>query len=109
MLHSIREGVIALAPDGRVRLVNDEAARLLGLAPEAPATFTGRPLDAVLGTGRTADVLSGRVTGRDLVTVQAPGCWSPTACPPRTAAPSPPSATARSWNTSAGSSTPPAA
>ncbi|MEU6314817.1 ATP-binding protein [Streptomyces sp. NPDC047014] len=75
MLHSIREGVIALAPDGRVRLVNDEAARLLSLAPgapDAPTPFAGRPLDDVLGPGRTADVLSGRVTGRDLVTVQGP-------------------------------------
>ncbi|MFJ8016832.1 ATP-binding protein [Streptomyces sp. NPDC096339] len=106
MLHSIREGVIALDRDGRVRLVNDEAARLLGLTPQhSPATpgtadtadtadtantanttgptgptatadpargLTGRPLDEVLGAGRTADVLSGRVTGRDLLTVQGP-------------------------------------
>ncbi|MEU6756591.1 sensor histidine kinase [Streptomyces sp. NPDC046685] len=70
MLHSIREGVIALAPDGRVRLVNDEAARLLGLTPDSTATFAGCPLDEVLPAGRTADVLSGRVTGRDLLTVQ---------------------------------------
>ncbi|MEU6862843.1 ATP-binding protein [Streptomyces sp. NPDC046876] len=66
MLHSIREGVIALDGDGRVRLVNDEAARLLGLAPDA----AGRSLDDLLGTGRTADVLTGRVTGRDLLAVQ---------------------------------------
>lgn len=72
MLHSIREGVIALAPDGRVRLVNDEAARLLGLAPDATDAITGRPLDEVLGTGRTADVLTGRVAGQDLLTVQGP-------------------------------------
>uniref|UniRef100_A0AAU2JUL8 histidine kinase n=1 Tax=Streptomyces sp. NBC_00049 TaxID=2903617 RepID=A0AAU2JUL8_9ACTN len=99
MLHSIREGVIALDRDGRVRLVNDEAARLLGLTPDAPdaadragpshpvdpshpadpvsagdwsRSVTGRPLDDVLGAGRTADVLSGRVTGRDLLTVQGP-------------------------------------
>ncbi|MFE1411397.1 ATP-binding protein [Streptomyces sp. NPDC058746] len=102
MLHSIREGVIALDRHGRVRLVNDEAARLLGLTPQhspappgtapgagsastagsagtadyaatAPAgSLTGRPLDEVLGAGRTADVLSGRVTGRDLLTVQGP-------------------------------------
>ncbi|MFD3465767.1 ATP-binding protein [Streptomyces sp. NPDC058682] len=72
MLHSIREGVIALAPDGRVRLVNDEAARLLGLAPDTIDGCAGRPLEDVLGAGRTADVLSGRVTGRDLLTVQGP-------------------------------------
>ncbi|MFE0603502.1 ATP-binding protein [Streptomyces sp. NPDC058892] len=72
MLHSVREGVIALAPDGRVRLVNDEAARLLGLTPDSTGAFAGHPLDDVLGAGRTADVLSGRVTGRDLLTVQGP-------------------------------------
>ncbi|MFD7258996.1 ATP-binding protein [Streptomyces sp. NPDC059874] len=81
MLHSIREGVIALDRHDRVRLVNDEAARLLGLAPQTPgsadspgsaAGLAGRPLEEVIGAGRTADVLSGRVTGRDLLTVQGP-------------------------------------
>ncbi|MDJ0381945.1 sensor histidine kinase [Streptomyces sp. G-G2] len=69
MLHSIREGVVALDRAGRVRLVNDEAARLLGLAPGAPDA-AGRPLEEVLGPGRTTDVLTGRVTGRDLLTVR---------------------------------------
>ncbi|MFC7933433.1 ATP-binding protein [Streptomyces cinereoruber] len=66
MLHGIREGVVALDRNGSVRLMNDEAQRLLGLGPEA----AGRPLDEVLGRGRTADVLAGRVTGEDLVTVR---------------------------------------
>lgn len=66
MLHGIREGVVALDRNGSVRLMNDEAQRLLGLGPEA----AGRPLDEVLGRGRTADVLAGRVTGDDLVTVR---------------------------------------
>ncbi|MEE1745472.1 ATP-binding protein [Streptomyces sp. NPDC006641] len=66
MLHSIREGVVALDRTGRIRLLNDEAQRLLGLGPDA----AGRPLDAVLGAGRTADVLAGRVLGDDLLTVQ---------------------------------------
>ncbi|MCX5393673.1 sensor histidine kinase [Streptomyces sp. NBC_00094] len=66
MLHGIREGVVAIDRTGSVRLMNDEAQRLLGLGPEA----AGRPLDEVLGGGRTADVLAGRVTGEDLVTVQ---------------------------------------
>ncbi|MFB8347659.1 sensor histidine kinase [Streptomyces niveus] len=65
MLHSLREGVIALDGAGRIRLMNDEAQRLLGLGPEA----TGQPLDAVLGPGRTTDVLAGRVAGEDLLTV----------------------------------------
>ncbi|HEY9374804.1 sensor histidine kinase [Streptomyces sp.] len=66
MLHGIREGVVALDRAGRVRLINDEAQRLLGVGPEA----AGRPLDEVLGAGRTTDVLAGRVTGEDLVTVR---------------------------------------
>ncbi|WP_274563120.1 sensor histidine kinase [Streptomyces spiramyceticus] len=66
MLHGIREGVVALDATGRIRLMNDEAQRLLGLGAEA----TGRPLDEVLGEGRTADVLAGRVTGDDLLTVR---------------------------------------
>ncbi|MFD3995320.1 ATP-binding protein [Streptomyces sp. NPDC058583] len=66
MLHGIREGVVALDRNGSVRLMNDEAQRLLGLGPEA----AGRPLDEVLGRGRTADVLAGRVTGEDLLTVR---------------------------------------
>ncbi|MEW1614208.1 MULTISPECIES: sensor histidine kinase [unclassified Streptomyces] len=66
MLHSIREGVVALDGTGRIRLLNDEAQRLLGLGPEA----AGRPLEAVLDGGRTADVLAGRVRGEDLLAVQ---------------------------------------
>lgn len=66
MLHGIREGVIALDRAGRVRLLNDEAQRLLGLDAEA----IGRSLDDVLGPGRTTDVLAGRVTGTDLLTVR---------------------------------------
>ncbi|MFJ4918324.1 ATP-binding protein [Streptomyces sp. NPDC088725] len=66
MLHSLREGVVALDADGRIRLMNDEAQRLLGLGPEA----SGLPLDRVLGAGRTTDVLAGRVAGEDLLTVR---------------------------------------
>ncbi|MFF1481739.1 ATP-binding protein [Streptomyces sp. NPDC058301] len=66
MLHSIREGVVALDRTGRIRLLNDEAQRLLGVGPEA----AGRPLDEVLGAGRTTDVLAGRVSGTDLLTVR---------------------------------------
>jgi two-component system, CitB family, sensor kinase len=65
MLHGIREGVVAFDRNGRVRLVNDEAQRLLGLGPDA----TGRDLDEVLPPGRTTDVLAGRVDGTDLLTV----------------------------------------
>lgn len=66
MLHGIREGVVALDRTGRVRLLNDEAQRLLGIGEEA----VGHSPDLALGAGRTADVLAGRVTGTDLLTVR---------------------------------------
>ncbi|MFG3132788.1 ATP-binding protein [Streptomyces tendae] len=66
MLHGIREGVVALDRGGRVRLLNDEAQRLLGIGAEA----VGRSPVEALGAGRTADVLAGRVTGTDLLTVR---------------------------------------
>ncbi|MDT0344503.1 sensor histidine kinase [Streptomyces litchfieldiae] len=65
MLHGIREGVVAIDAQGRIRLVNDEARRLLGLDGDV----TGRPLGEVLPPGRTADLLAGRVAGTDLLTV----------------------------------------
>ncbi|MGA5896967.1 sensor histidine kinase [Streptomyces venetus] len=66
MLHGIREGVVALDRAGRIRLLNDEAQRLLSIGD----TAVGRSPDEALGTGRTADVLAGRVTGTDLLTVR---------------------------------------
>ncbi|MFG2607038.1 ATP-binding protein [Streptomyces sp. NPDC048514] len=66
MLHGIREGVVALDHGGRVRLLNDEARRLLGIGDEA----VGRTPDEALGAGRTTDVLAGRVAGTDLLTVR---------------------------------------
>ncbi|MFE5918977.1 ATP-binding protein [Streptomyces sp. NPDC056468] len=66
MLHGIREGVVALDRTGGIRLLNDEARRLLGIGDEA----VGRSLDEALGEGRTTDVLAGRVTGTDLLTVR---------------------------------------
>lgn len=66
MLHGIREGVVALDRAGRVRLLNDEARRLLGIGDEA----VGQSPDEALGAGRTTDVLAGRVTGTDLLTVR---------------------------------------
>ncbi|MFJ5289104.1 MULTISPECIES: ATP-binding protein [unclassified Streptomyces] len=66
MLHGIREGVVALDGAGRIRLMNDEAQRLLDLGPE----IIGLPLTEALGAGRTTDVLAGRVTGEDLLAVR---------------------------------------
>ncbi|MFB7915616.1 ATP-binding protein [Streptomyces sp. NPDC056061] len=65
MLHSIREAVLALDDRGRIRLLNDEAHRLLELDRDA----VGRAVGDVLPPGRTADVLAGRVDGTDLITV----------------------------------------
>ncbi|MEU1279996.1 sensor histidine kinase [Streptomyces sp. NPDC005805] len=66
MLHGIREGFVALDGTGRIRLLNDEAQRLLSVGPDV----TGQTLDEVLGDGRTTEVLAGRVTGKDLLTVR---------------------------------------
>lgn len=66
MLHGIREAVVALDRGGRIRLLNDEARRLLGIGDEA----LGRTPDEALGAGRTTDVLAGRVSGTDLLTVR---------------------------------------
>ncbi|MEV6567686.1 sensor histidine kinase [Streptomyces kronopolitis] len=65
MLHGIREGFLALDRHGRIRLMNDEAQRLLELRTED----IGRPLDTALPPGRTTDVLAGRVSGADLLAV----------------------------------------
>ncbi|MCX4443102.1 sensor histidine kinase [Streptomyces albidoflavus] len=72
MLHSIREGVLALDGQGRVRLVNDEAQRLLGLGrPRAgEPDGIGRPVAALLGPGRLTSVLTGEVAGTDLLAVR---------------------------------------
>lgn len=63
MLHGIREGVIIVDPDGRLLLVNDEARRLTGLAQAA----AGAAAEEAVGPGRLADVIAGRVHGRDLL------------------------------------------
>ncbi|MEV0736721.1 sensor histidine kinase [Streptomyces sp. NPDC050549] len=61
MLHGIREGVIAFAPDGRISVVNDEARNLLGLG-----TALGSRLDEVLPDGRLRRALDGTLGGADL-------------------------------------------
>jgi two-component system CitB family sensor kinase len=55
-LRGIREGVIAADPHGRLRVVNDEARRLLGL-PDDPV---GRRIDELPGLGTAAELLAGR-------------------------------------------------
>ena len=53
-LHGIREGVIAIDPDGRISVINDEARRLLRLSA---APLRGR-LEDVLPAGRLRDALT---------------------------------------------------
>ncbi|OEV10672.1 histidine kinase, partial [Streptomyces nanshensis] len=65
VLHGIREGVVALDAAGRLRLVNDEAQRLLDLGRQ----HLGMSPHEALGLGRTARVLAGEVPGPDLLTV----------------------------------------
>ncbi len=66
MLHGVREGVVAVDPEDRIRVVNDEARRLLDLPPDA----IGRTGTDVAGPGRLADLLEGRLDGRDLLVVR---------------------------------------
>lgn len=65
MLHGIREAVVGVDPSGRVRVVNDEARRLLGL----PVDAVGRSGRELAGEGRLAELLEGRLEGDDLVLV----------------------------------------
>jgi two-component system CitB family sensor kinase len=63
MLHGIREAVLGYDTGGRILLANDAARDLLGLPPE----FAGRKLRYLLPPGRLADVVTGVVTGSDLL------------------------------------------
>jgi two-component system, CitB family, sensor kinase len=63
MLHGIREGVLGYDRNERVLLANDSARRLLSLPPSS----LGRPLREMLPEGRLRDVVTGEVTGSDLL------------------------------------------
>jgi two-component system CitB family sensor kinase len=63
MLHGIREAVLGYDTGGRILLANDAARDLLSL----PAEFAGRKLRYLLPPGRLADVVTGAVTGTDLL------------------------------------------
>ena len=62
-LRGIREGVVVVDKEGRVRVVNDEGGRLLDLG----ANVVGRPVDEVIADERVAAVLAGSLRGRDLL------------------------------------------
>ena len=55
VLHAMREGVVVVATDGRLALVNEEARRLLNLGDDA----LERPIWEVVGNSVLADVLAG--------------------------------------------------
>ena len=101
MLYGIHEGVIGFDTEGRVRLINDQARRLLGIRENA----IGRRLTDLLPAGRLRSVLAGR--SRVPITASSPTmpCSSSTAVLQRrragTRAASPPSRTApssRAWS-----------
>jgi two-component system CitB family sensor kinase len=65
-LHGIREGVVAVDPDGRISVINDEALRLLALPP----TATGALVTEIVPEGPTREALtsSAPVTDQILLT-----------------------------------------
>lgn len=67
MLHGIKEAVLGYDTGGRVLLANDAARDLLGL----PADFASRKLRYMLPPGRIADVVTGEVTGSDLLVLHS--------------------------------------
>ena len=64
-LRGIREGVVAVDPDGRVSVLSPEARRLLGL----PRETVGRLAADVAPGTRLGELLTGRVSGEDLLLV----------------------------------------
>ena len=70
ILQSLAEGVIAVDKDGRVTLINDEARRITGFAPESG----GKPIEEVAAVpGLRETVLSGETqVNRDLLINENP-------------------------------------
>ncbi len=64
-LYGIREGVVGLDDAGKVRFVNDEARRLLGL----PHRCLRRPLAVLVPGGRLREFVAGGMAGEDLMVV----------------------------------------
>jgi two-component system CitB family sensor kinase len=80
VLHAVREGLLLLDRDGRLRLMNDEGGRLLGLTADAvgrPVAELPLPADlraALLDTGERVDDV--RLTAdRVLVVSRMPAHW----------------------------------
>ena len=97
LLHSIREGVVAVNNDGVITVLNDSAQELLDVTPEA----VGRRADDVgLDPAVTEFLLSGEEPAATSSSSPAPGCSRSTGVAASRAAnrsaPSPPCATAPS-------------
>ena len=65
MLHGIREGVLAVDTLGRVNVLNDEARRLLAI----PGARLGQSISDLLPEGQLRRIVTGEVSGADLVAV----------------------------------------
>ncbi|WP_211236499.1 sensor histidine kinase [Arthrobacter castelli] len=61
LLHSVRDGVVAVDPQGRLGLINDEASRLLGIGPDV----VGRPASEVLDDDVVALLQSSEPTAEE--------------------------------------------
>lgn len=64
-LRTLQEGVLGFDCEHRVRFANDEAARLLGLAPQ----YSGRSLDELVPAGRLHELLRGGLGDTDNLVV----------------------------------------
>jgi two-component system CitB family sensor kinase len=65
MLHGIREGVLAVDAKGAINVLNDEARRLLAL----DTARLGQRVEDVLPPGRLQRIVTGEITGPDLIAV----------------------------------------
>lgn len=80
VLRAVREGLLLLDPTGRLTLMNDEAARLIGLEPSAVGSTVDRlglepALVAELTSGSSLQDAVHVVGDRVLVVNQAPARW----------------------------------
>jgi two-component system CitB family sensor kinase len=65
LLHGIREGMVGFDTRGRVTVINHEAERLLGISGDV----VGRTAQEFVGEGRLLDILTGKTSGNDEITL----------------------------------------
>ncbi|WP_210502566.1 sensor histidine kinase [Nocardioides xinjiangensis] len=71
LLHSIREGVVAVAEDGTVTVLSDSARELIGLEPGPAGDVVGRNVDELDLDAAVRDLLADDAEIRDHVVVLA--------------------------------------